>query len=62
MKFELALKHVKSGKKIRRESYKTTSHLEIYKEELVRVNKNGAVKPCRISSSDLLAEDWKSVK
>ena len=62
MKFELALKHVKNGKKIRRDCFVSTSHLEIYKDELVRVNRNGAVKICRISSADLLATDWKSIK
>lgn len=60
MKFELALKHIKSGSVLTRASEAFT--LKMKEEAIIRRTKNGAETVARVNSSDLQANDWRIVK
>jgi len=60
MNFGLALKKLNLGKEITRTNANFT--LKMDKTDIMRVTKNGAKTVARVTSNDLLANDWACLK
>lgn len=62
-KFSAALKNIEAKKQVTRKAYSGKAHLELNGEgNIVRVKSNGTTSVARISSDDLLADDWQVTK
>lgn len=60
MKFELALKNIRNKKSLTRDSYHPDEFIKLDSDGTIkRVRKNNKISKARLSSSDMLASDWK---